>query len=183
MYDLSLRKLAFYSLFETGEFLLSRYKVVWKEIASEVACAVQGPGRPDLLTNDNVIPDHKLVVLPCDEEPEAHYVCALLNSAPARFVAQTYIVGTQISTHILEYIKVPPFDTHLRDHARLADLSKRCHVAAANDETTALAVLEHQIDRAAAKVWGITGDELKAIQEALAETRGHKEPPASGEEE
>jgi hypothetical protein len=33
-----------------------------------------------------------------------------------------------------------------------------------------LAAIGQRLDKAAAKLWGITDDELKAIQEALAET-------------
>jgi len=174
MYDLSFRDLAFYSLFETGEFLLSPFKVVWKYVASELTCAVSGPIKYELLTNRTVIPDHKLVIVPCEAEVEAHYVCAALNSAPARFVAQTYIVGTQISTHILEYIKVPVFDPELKNHARLAELSQCCHVAAGKGDAKAVVAFERRIDKAAAKVWGISDDELKAIQEALGGVPGNE---------
>ncbi len=170
MYDLSFRDLAFYSLFETGSFLLSPYKVVWKYVASELTCAVQGPGEYELLTNTIVLPDHKLVIVPCETESEANFVCALLNSAPGRLVAHTYIVGTQISTHVLEYIKVPAFDTKVRTHTRLADFSQRCHVAAAKGDSDRVSQLEVEIDRTAAKLWGISDDELAAMQEALAET-------------
>jgi hypothetical protein len=170
MYDLSFRDLAFYSLFETGKFLLSPYKVVWKEIATQVACAVQGPLALEHLTNPNVIPDHKLVILPCEREAEAHFACALLNSAPARLVAHTYIVGTQISTHVLEYIKVPVFDSEVRAHERLAELSKLCHAAASDGDHKTVLALEAKLDGAAAKIWGITDTELTAIQAALSET-------------
>lgn len=164
MYDLSFRQLAFYSLFETGEFLMAPYKVVWKEIATEVACAVQEPHTMDLIRNRNVIPDHKLVILPCDTEAEAHFVCALLNSAPARFVGRTYIPGAQISTHILEYIKIPRFAPEAKAHADLARLSQKCHVAAKEGDEIAVSSLEQEVDRTAAHLWGLTHSELSAIQ-------------------
>jgi hypothetical protein len=169
MYDLSFRDLAFYSLFETGAFLLAPYKVVWKYVASDLMCAVLGPTKYDLLSNEIVLPDHKLVVVPCETEAEAHFVCAMLNSSAAEFVAHTYIVGTQISTHVLEYIKVPAFNPESKNHARLADLSKRCH--AADGDAEIIGTLEAQIDKAAAKIWGITDDELASIQRAMADSR------------
>ena len=63
----------------------------------------------DNVKNNVVIPDHKLVVVPFKNKEEAHYLCAILNSAIARFFVKNYTVGTQISTHILEYIKIPKY--------------------------------------------------------------------------
>jgi hypothetical protein len=176
MFDLSFRKLAFYSLFETGKFIMAPYKVVWKEIASELACAVQGPYEMNFVENRNVIPDHKLVILPCEIESEAHFICGLLNSALARFVAITYIPGAQISTHILQYIKIPIFDPAKAAHAEMADLGARCHIAARTDEVGALAALEAEVDIAAARLWGITDAELLSIQNFLNSTAGESEP-------
>jgi len=180
MYDLSFRELAFYSLFETGGFLLSPYKVVWKYVASQLTCAVQGPVQYELLTHTTVLPDHKLVIVPCATETEAHFVCALLNSAPARLVAHTYIVGTQISTHILEYIHVPAFDTKRKMHMHLADLSNRCHAATVEGNAEGVIALEAELDRTAAGIWGIAAAELAAIQGALA---GTAEPGGPAEED
>ena len=96
----------------------------------------------------------------------------MLNSAAAEFVAHTYIVGTQISTHVLEYIKVPAFNPELKNHARLADLSKRCHAARGDGEV--VGPLEAQIDKVAAKIWGITDDELAGIQQGMRDGRRPK---------
>jgi hypothetical protein len=60
------------------------------------------------------------------------------------------------------------------------DLSKACHEAAAKEDSKSLASLETEIDKYVAKLWDITSDELKAIQEALAETRKSKR--AAGED-
>lgn len=173
MFDLSFRELAFYSLFETGEFLLCPYKVVWKYIASELICAVQGPLETSLLSNRIVIPDHKLVIVPCRQEAEAHYVCALLNSSPCRFVAGTYVVGTQISTHILEYVKVPAFDKRIEEHLNLARLSEQCHNSTASGDRESVRKADIEIDKLAARLWGISKEELQTIQSVLNQI-GHK---------
>jgi SAM-dependent methyltransferase len=183
MYDLSRRKLAFYSLFETGEFLFSKYKVVWKYIATELTCAVQEPVKLKYLENDTVIPDHKLVIVPCETAIEAHYLCAALNSSIARFVAGTYIVGTQISTHVVEYIKVPAFESGNKTHIQLADLSEKCHATAKKGDADAISEFERKIDKVSARLWGITDSELKAIQEALGQTGKSKWAAKEDEEE
>jgi N-acetylglucosamine kinase-like BadF-type ATPase len=105
-----------------------------------------------------------------------------LNSSVARFVAGTYIVGTQISTHVVEYIKVPAFEKANKAHVELAELSEECHSAAKKGDESAISVLERKIDKAAAKLWGITDDELKAIQKDLAESGRSKRAAAEDEE-
>jgi hypothetical protein len=167
MYDLSRRDLAFYSLFETGEFLVKPYKVVWKEISSYFYCAVQGNFKHELLTNTIVIPDHKLVIIPFENLVEAHYVCGCLNSSPTRFVASTYIVSTQISTHILEYIKVPKFSESNPLHLQIAQISVQCHEQTSNGNNEQVLNLETDLDRCTAKLWKLTDKELKGIQDAL----------------
>jgi hypothetical protein len=167
MFDLSRKKLAFYALFETGDFLLSSYKVVFKEIAQGLTSAVLGLHSINNVKNNEVIPDHKLMVIPFENEEPAHYLCAILNSSIARFIVKTYTVTTQISTHILEYIKMPKFDEHNKAHIELSNLSEQCHAAALKNETKLITELETKIDQAAAKLWGIGDNELKAIHESL----------------
>jgi hypothetical protein len=167
MYDLSRKELAFYALFETGDFLLSPYKVVFKEISQGLTCAVLGLHSLNYIENNIVIPDNKLVVVPFEKKEAAHYLCAILNSAIARFIVKTYTVSTQISTHILEYLKMPQFDEQNKLHIELSDLSGRCHEAALKNETKLISNLEKDIDRLAANLWGIENNELRGIQAAL----------------
>ena len=160
----------FYALYPVREYTLASYRVVFREISTRIEAAVihfahGADGQPKL-----VIPDHKLVIVPCKTKDEAHYVCALINSAPFERFAMAYSVGTQISTHLLTNIAIPNFDTSSSNHRTLATLSIRCHEAASLGEDGEVSRLEAEIDKAAAKLWGITDDELKVIQEALAET-------------
>jgi len=80
----------FYALYNIGPYTFSPYKVVWKEQSSEFECAVIGS-----MNERVVIPDHKLMLVPFNEEIEAHYVCAILNSAVTRFIVQAYTISTQ----------------------------------------------------------------------------------------
>lgn len=165
MFDLSRRKLEFYSLFETGPFLLAPYKLVWKYIASELTCAVIGPASDGTLpANTPVIPDHKLVVVPFEEPEPAHYLCAMMNSSVARCAASAYTVGTQISTHVLEFLKIPPYSSRNKKHVALSKLSIRAHQYAIGGRSTEK--LEARIDKLAAQVWHLTPDELKSASES-----------------
>ncbi|MBU2444067.1 MAG: hypothetical protein KJ666_00650 [Bacteroidetes bacterium] len=159
----------FWSQYNVGSYTFSTYKVVWKYIATEMTCAVIAGQVDKYLEMKLVIPDCKLMLVPCESENEAHYVCAILNNCISRFIVHSYAVGTQLSTHILQNIMIPKYDANISPHQDLSRLSKLCHekVAAGIDVTD----LEEQIDELAAELWGLTKQELKDIKESLEELR------------
>lgn len=69
----------------------------------------------------------------------------------------------------MKHIVVPRFKKSDGDHIRLAELSHRCHGIAEPKDEDDLTEVEVKIDEMAARVWGITDAELKAIQETLDE--------------
>lgn len=152
----------FYGIYNTGAYTFSPYKVVWKEQSSPFQCAVTSS-----LDGRIIIPDHKLIVVPFQDEIEAHYVCALLNSSASQFIVQAYTISTQQSTHILSNVKVKKFDINNKLHLELAHTSKKCHDKVTNGID--VSDLETQIDELSAELWGLTKDELKEIQESLRE--------------
>jgi len=93
----------------------------------------------------------------------------MLNNSITRFIIKSY-VSLHPSPHIVDYLNVKKWDSDDKAAVVLSQLSKQCHAAAADEDGKRIAALEAEIDKAAAKLWGITEDELKAIQEALAET-------------
>ncbi len=169
MYDLGFRKLAFYALFETGKFLVADWKVVFREQAASLTAAVVRPQPGGLVGQKAVIPDHKLMVAAMESKNEAHYVCALLNSSLSRFFAETYFIETSISTHILDYIKIPKFSQREDLHQRLSKASQRAHDLRTAEREKELPKVEREIDAQAAELWGITQRELEEIQKALNE--------------
>lgn len=165
MYDLGFRELEFYSLFKTGDFLISPYKVVWKYIASGLICSVVGKKSDSNFADKVIIPDHKLVITSFDEPNEAHYVCALLNSTPARYVVKCYAVKTQISTHVHEFVKVPKYKKSNTIHYRLNELSQQAHELVINNKDCL--EVENEIDDLAAKVWHLTKEELRTMKRLI----------------
>jgi len=166
----------FYSSYNVGDYTFKSYKVVWKEIASEVQAAVIDS------EGFTVIPDHKLVMVGFESLDAAHFLCSMINSSPIRVLVRAYAVQTSISGHVCEYASLPSYSTSAASHRALARLSKACHAAAAKEDWKKVARLESKIDKTAAKLWGITKDELRAIQEALAETGKSKCAAAEDEE-
>jgi hypothetical protein len=168
-YDLGFRKLAFYSLFETGKFLTANWKIVFREQAASLTSAVVGPYPNEFLGERPVIPDHKLMVAAMETKDEAHYVCSLLNSSLARFFAEAYFIETSISTHILDYIKIPKFSSGAALHKRLSSASQRAHALTSQGKEKEVAAVEHEIDLLAAELWEIGSKELEQIQLVLNE--------------
>jgi hypothetical protein len=160
----------FYSLYNIGEYTLAPCKVCWREQSEFFTAAVAGSdkvaGRKKV-----IIPDHKLMFVPLDNELEAHYVCAAINSSPSVLIVKSYAIETQTSTHVLENVRVPKFDAENKRHRRLAELSQMAHTAAAKSEpdNTSLELIETQIDKTAAELWDMTASELAEIRFSLAD--------------
>ncbi len=154
----------YWSMFNVSPFTFAPWKVVWREQASELTVAVIGPveGRP-------VIPDHKLMMVESNSSAEAYYLCAALNSAPARLAVAAYAIQIQMNTHILENVAVPRFSPKDKVHLKLAELSEAAHQAAKENNQTELERLEGEIDLLAAKLWNLTTAELAEIKRSLEE--------------
>ena len=168
---LSRREREFYGLMDIDRYTFAPYKVVWREQASSLMCAVvdERDGTP-------VVPDHKLMLVDCQFEEEAHFVCACLNSSAAQFLAKSYAINIQMDPHIIERMSLPRFAFDDPTHTRLAELSQEAHRLAAEGETAHLREVEEEIDRWAAKLWGLSERELREIQCSLQQlVRGGEE--------
>jgi hypothetical protein len=153
----------FYSMFDVGTYTFAPWKVVWREVAHTLDAAVAPP-----FDDKPTVPDHTLILIDCASNEEAHYLCAALNSSPVRLGVQAYIV-LHPDPHILEHIRIPRFDPKNPVHCRLAELSMQAHEAAKIGDEMRLREIEAEIDRQAAKLWGLSDDELRDIQQSLTE--------------
>jgi hypothetical protein len=160
----------FYSMFNVGPYTFAPWKVVWRYVASDFIVAVAEPydGRP-------TVSNEKLMLVACENDQEAHYLCATLNSSPIRLAVRGFFVETQIAPHVIERLCIPRFDPANPVHIRLAELSKEAHAAAARGDAQGLRAIEAELDRVAAQVWGLSAAELRAVQESLSELSGEVE--------
>jgi SAM-dependent methyltransferase len=163
---------AFYAIQRIGTYTFAPWKVVWREVAHTLDAAVAPP-----FDDKPTVPDHTLILIDCASNEEAHYLCAALNSSPVRLGVQAYIV-LHPDPHILEHIRIPRFDLKNPVHFRLAELSMLAHEAAKVGDEMRLREIEAEIDRWAAKLWGLSDDELREIQQSLRELAGEEEPQA-----
>jgi len=159
----------FYAIYNVGYYTFAPFKVVWPNIASEVTAAVVSEYQDKV-----IVPEHIVTLVPFESEREAHFVCAVLNTALANFAVQSYATrgGKSFGTpHVLDHIFVPKFNPKDKVHLELADLSERAHRAAAEGDQETIASIDKRIDELAAEMWGLTKEELKEIQESLAELK------------
>ncbi len=153
----------FYSMFNVGDYTFALWKVVWREVAHTLDAAVAPPHN-----RKPTVPDHTLIAVECSGKEEAHYLCGVLNSSPARLAVQAYIV-LHPDPHILERISVPRYDPNRAVHRRLAELSEQAHQATRREDAVELQRIEAEIDQQAAQLWGLNDAELRAIRQCLRE--------------
>ena len=153
---------AFYSMFAVGPYTMAKWKVVWREQSSMFQAALAEPRSKRV-----VLPDHKLMMVPCSSRLEADFLLGMLNSEPSLLLIRSYVISTSTSTHVLANVRVPRFKKKDINHIRLAELSQQCRAAAEKKDEDKIAKLESKINELAAGIWGITSAELKAIQKAL----------------
>jgi len=132
-----LKKKGWYSLFGVGDYTFSPWKVIWNALgARDINAAVISKGIPNQAM-------HAYISL--NDEKEAHYVCALMNSSPVRkLVAQYSRPGAKSFAQpgTVSKIPLPPFNQNEPRHKTLVKLSQCLHENQTPDEKS----LE-QIDR------------------------------------
>lgn len=121
---LSKREKEFYGLMDIDHYTFAPWKVVWTRIGSIQAAVVSSDG------GKVVIPQETITLVPCNSSEEAHYICAIVNSAVFQFAAESYSQkgGKSMGTmHLLDHIRIPCYDPNDPVHRRLAELSAEAH--------------------------------------------------------
>jgi len=170
----------FYMLDNVGEYTFKPYKVVWKYIAgaitgkAEFACAVLRPVQDKYVSVKPLIPNDKLMLVAFDNEDEAYYLASVLNSSFIRAIVASYIIETEISTHLLENVMIPKYDSNNELHKSIADHSRRAHELAREiiengrkDLEEELRKIEFEIDELVARLYGIPDKSVKAVRKLL----------------
>ena len=151
----------FYTMFDVGTYTFTPVKTVWQGFGSEMQAAViTQQGAKAVMCNQAM---HPFIGL--QHEDEAHYLAALLNSAPFEYavISHTQQGGKSFAqSGILETLRLPAFNPEQRVHRELARLSWEAH--AGNPQPVAIA-------EAAAEVWKLTPQELDDVIQSLHELR------------
>ena len=151
-------KAPFYSMYDVGLYTLAPVKVVWRRMDRRVSAAVVEPLDDPVLGPRPVIPQETCVLVAAQSPDEAHYLCALLNSAVVGFLVASHSVrgGKGFGTpSMLDYLRLRRFDPENAAHRELAALSREAHQRAAQGADWS--DLQCRIDRMAAELWGLQG--------------------------
>jgi len=168
-----IKKDAFYSIYNVSSFTLSKNKVVWKALTTDIAATVISVHHDNWFTQSKpVIPEHNTIFISTKSEEEAHYLCSILNSNISNLVVRSHS-SLFYSASILEYLAIPRYSPSTALHLHLAALSQQAHALAKTSEfsknSEVLAAIEAEIDLAAAELWGISAKELAEIRKSLEE--------------
>lgn len=109
-------------LYNIGEYTKSTYKVVWKTLQSKGmnTCVIsEQEGKV-------IVPDHNNILVPFEDEREAHYLCGVLNSKIVGDFVDAYISWFK-SAHILDNIYIPEYNMKNDIHQQIAEKSIEAH--------------------------------------------------------
>ena len=157
----------FYVVGNTGNYLLSPYKVVFKDLTEMFQCAVIGPRGFADLPSRPVIPDHTLLFIACQEEDEAYFQAGILNCIPARAALYSASVGVQTQRYFptdVSRIRLPEFNPRDKSHRDVVRMSRECHEKVKSSGAF-LGPNDEEIELAGtiAPMWNISIKELKRL--------------------
>ena len=162
----------FYSMYNVGPYSMEPFKVFWRQFIPELRMAVVRREKDEFLGSKVCLTQHVVSFVAFEGEEEAFYFSGCGNSSPATLLHWNSSTSKSYGQpHILETLRIPRYDPKDKSHVHIRDLAKRCHEAAIKDDVDAILAFEGQIDKEAAKLWGISDDELQNIREALEEAR------------
>jgi hypothetical protein len=121
----------FYGLFGLGEYTFAPFKVCWVGLGFQPQFAVAEKIDDPALGQKPIIPDGTIYFIPCTEQDEAHYICALLNSTLVRtfLSARSGKSKRGLSKRVVDQLAVPQFNREDERHFYLANISIRLHRA------------------------------------------------------
>jgi hypothetical protein len=146
------------------------YKVAWKRMGDKINASVLSPIEDRYIGKKPLIPQETISFIPLKQENEAHYLCSILNSSHVTFLVKSFsqLGGKSFATpSILGQINVPRYDPKNQIHQKLAQLSKKAHQLASENNTYELSKIEEEIDNTVAELYGLTSEEMKEIKNAL----------------
>ena len=147
---------AFYAVLGVGEYTLANYKVLWQGLASDIIAAVVSQAKTPF-GYKKIISTHTTSLFATQNENEAHYLCAIINSRPVlEFIKSYSSAGRGFGTpSVMDHVGIPRFDSQNELHQKLALLSKTLHKFKANDKKEEITKLEKEVDRSVNELFGI----------------------------
>lgn len=126
-WEKEIQKQEFQAILRIGEYTFSKYKVIWKYIASEFICTVISTVDDEYLGNKMILPNEKIMYVSFEDEDEAYYLCGILSSTLVANCVKSYMNPTSISAHVLDKLNIPNFDRNNEKHLTIARECKKGH--------------------------------------------------------
>ena len=147
----------FYGQRDFGRYTFSNYKVIWKRMSNDIFAAVVSEIKMPY-GYKKVIPLDTTSFFATDNESEAHYLCAIINSKPVRdFIKSFSSAGRGFGTpSVMEHVGIPKFDHQNSLHQKLADISKKCHELKLEGKEKEIEKLEEENDEAVKRLFVLT---------------------------
>lgn len=146
---------AFYAVLGVGEYTLANYKVLWKRLASDIVAVVVSQAKTSF-GYKKIISTDTTSLFALNNEDEAHFLCAIINSNPVREFIKSYSsAGRGFGTaSVMNHVAIPLFDHTNKLHQQIATLSKELHDLKNNNELDQISQLEEDLDRIIEKLFG-----------------------------
>ena len=143
----SFAKQPFYSIYGLGDWD-SKFKVVWCNMGFNPDFVVVSSVEDEILGKKILLPEHIMSFIPSNNQQEAHYICAILNSSLIRKLLPTLSQKgkSALSGTIIKKIKLNRFSSKNNIHIELANLSIVAHKLAKEDNEAQLKDIETRID-------------------------------------
>lgn len=147
---------AFYAMFGIGPYTVARYKVIWKRMANDMFAAVISQHKTPFGFK-TIIPTDTTSLFATDNEAEAHYLCAIINSTPVREFIKSYSSAGRGfgAPSVMDHVGIPKFDPKNKLHRKLSELSKTLHELKAERNLTDVEKYEKEVDEAVCELFGI----------------------------
>jgi RNA polymerase subunit RPABC4/transcription elongation factor Spt4 len=144
----------FYSIFGLGDWD-SKYKVIWKSMGFYPNFVVVSSVNDKYLGKKVVVAEHVQYFIPTNNKNEAHYICALLNSAIVKKTLFTLSSGGKsgLSSSIIKKIRIDKFNPKVKLHTALASYSMRAHSYALKNNAKKLRMTETAINKYAEQLY------------------------------
>jgi len=168
-----LAKGPFYSMYAVGEYTYSPYKVVWNRMGGKISSCVVSKIKDEYLGEKLILPENVLAFIPTNNEDEAHYICAIMNSSIIDMVLRSIAGGTKSfgTPKIIEdTIRIPEFDPNNDIHRKLSELSNEAHKLA--QEAKDVSSIEEEIDALVAELYGISEEEMEKVKRTISIQEG-----------
>jgi hypothetical protein len=141
------KQFPFYRLDNVGDYTFSKYKILWKEQSRQMTAVVVSSLDDEFVGKKTIVTDSKVLYVSFENEKEANYLCAILNSRLIGEIIEAYTIDVQKGVDIVKNINIPKYDHQNKLHEKLADLSIKAHELYKEGKENQIEGIEDQIEK------------------------------------